>query len=105
VFRYIIECFKTNRGWNFHELKERVPPVLLSQLSQAMFEKAPAGTGAAAVDEAHECLRSLRKLYLQNRLKDLQQRIARSEKRGEKEELVSLLYEKQDVTKQILSLT
>ncbi|HYA48555.1 MAG TPA: DNA primase, partial [Burkholderiales bacterium] len=94
VFRYIIECFKTNRGWNFHELKERVPPVLLSQLSQAMFEKAPAGTGAGAVDEAHECLRSLRKLYLQNRLKDIQQKIARSEKRGEKEELVSLLYEK-----------
>lgn len=102
VFRYILECFKTNRDWNFHELKERIPPVLLSQLSKALFEKAPAG--AAAADEAYECLRSLRKLHLQNRLKDLQQKIARSEKRGEKEELVSLLYEKQDITKQILSL-
>ena len=102
VFRYILECFKANRGWSFHELGERVPPALRSQLSRALFERGPAG--ATAVDEAHECLRSLRKLHLQNRLKDLQEKIARSEKRGEKEELVSLLYQKQDITKQILSL-
>ena len=102
VFRYILECFKTNRDWNVHELKDRVPPELMSQLSKALFEKAPAG--AATEDEAQECLRSLRKLRLQNRLKDIQQRIARSEKRGEQEELVSLLYQKQDITKQILSL-
>ena len=103
VFRYILECFKANRDWEFHELKERVPPSLLAQLSKALFEKGP--SGAAAVEEAHECLKSLRKLYLQNRLKDIQLKIARSEKRGEKEELVSLLYQKQDITKQILSLT
>ncbi|HVP91672.1 MAG TPA: DNA primase [Terriglobales bacterium] len=102
VFRYIIECFKSNREWSLHELKDRVPAELMSQLSKALFEKAPAG--AAADEEAQECLRSLRKLRLQNRLKDIQQRIARSEKRGEKEELVSLLYQKQDITKQILSL-
>jgi hypothetical protein len=75
----------------------------MSQLSKALFEKAPAG--AAAEEEAQECLRSLRKLRLQNRLKDIQQRIARSEQRGEREELVALLYQKQDVTKQILSLS
>jgi DNA primase len=103
VFRYILECFKNDRDWNFHELKERLPPGLLSQLSMALFEKSPAG--AAALDEAHECLKSLRKLYLQNRLKDIQRRIAQSEKRGEKEDLVSLLYQKQDITKQILALT
>ena len=103
VFRYIIECFQTNREWSVHELKDRVPPELMSQLSKALFEKAPAG--AAAEEEAQECLRSLRKLRLQNRLKDIQQRIARSEQRGEREELVALLYQKQDVTKQILSLS
>ena len=102
VFRYILDCFKNDRDWNFHELKERLPPGLLSQLSVALFEKSPAG--AAPVDEAQECLKSLRKLYLQNRLKDIQRKIAQSEKRGEKEELVSLLYQKQDVTKQILAL-
>jgi hypothetical protein len=103
VFQYILECFRTDKAWNFHELKDRVSPGLLAQLSEALFEK---GSGSGeAVDEAHECLKSLRKLYLQNRLKDIQQKISRSEKRGEKEELLALLYEKQDVTRQILSLT
>ncbi|MGZ7065091.1 MAG: DNA primase [Candidatus Aminicenantales bacterium] len=103
VFQYILECFRTDKTWNFHELKDRVSPGLLAQLSEALFEKSP-GSGAA-VDEAHECLKSLRKLYLQNRLKDIQQKIARSEKLGQMEELLALVYQKQDVTRQILSLT
>jgi len=103
VFQYILECFRNDKVWNFHELKDRVPPALLAQLSAALFEKGPGG--GASVEEAHECLKSLRKIYLQNRLKDIQQKISRSEKRGEKEELLTLLYQKQDITRQILSLT
>ena len=100
VFTYILDCFKHSRDWSYHELKDRIAPALLAQLSQALFEK----SGAASVEEAQECLKSIRKIYLQNRLKDIQQQIARSEKRGEKEELLALLYQKQDITKQILSL-
>ena len=62
-------------------------------------------SSAGSVEAAQECLRSLRRVHLQNRLKDIQQKIARSEKKGEKEELLALLYQKQDVTKQILSMT
>jgi len=103
VFQYILECFRTDKAWNFHEMKDRVPPGLLVQLSEALFEK---GSGSGeTVEEAHECLKSLRKIYLQNRLKDIQQKISRFEKKGEKEELVALLYQKQDITRQILSLT
>jgi len=100
VFQYILECFKHDEGWSFPGLQGKVPPALLSQLARALFEKSSVGS----IEEAQECLRSLRKVHLQNRLKDIQQRIARSEKKGEKEELLSLLYQKQDVTKQILSL-
>ena len=100
VFQYILECFRNDRDWSFPGLQGKVPPVLLSQLARALFEKAAAGS----VEEAQECLKSLRKVHLQNRLKDIQQRIARSEKSGEKEELLALLYQKQDVTKQILSI-
>ena len=104
AFRYILECFQKDREWNFHELKERVPAGLLTQLSAALFEKSSA-EGPSVADEAHECLKAIRKMYLQNRLKDIQQKISSSEKRGEKEEVLALLYQKQDVTKQILSLT
>jgi DNA primase len=100
VFQYILGCFKNDEGWSFPGLQGKVPPALLSQLARALFEKASVGS----IEEAQECLRSLRKVQLQNRLKDIQQKIARSEKKGEKEELLALLYQKQDVTKQILSL-
>jgi len=101
VFQYILDCFKNDRDWSFPGLQGKVPPALLSQLARALFEKASAGT----IEEAQECLKSLRKFHLQNRLKDIQKNIARSEKTGEKEELLALLYQKQDITKQILSMS
>lgn len=100
VFQYILACFRNDESWSFPGLQGRVPPALMSQLARALFEKSAGGT----VEEAQECLRSLRMFYLQNRLKDIQLKIARSEKSGEKEELLALLYQKQDVTKQILSM-
>jgi len=100
VFQHIMAGFKKDEDWSFPSLQGKVPPALLSQLATALFEKASAGT----IEEAQECLRSLRRVHLQNRLKSIQRDIARSEKAGEKEELLALLYQKQDVTKQILSL-
>lgn len=100
VFQHIMAGFKNEEDWSFPSLQGKVPPALLSQLATALFEKASAGT----VEEAQECLRSLRRVHLQNRLKTIQRDIARTEKAGEKEELLALLYQKQDVTKQILSL-
>jgi DNA primase len=101
VFQYILGCFRNDEGWSFPGLQGKVTPALLSQLARALFEKA----GAGSIEEAQESLRALRKVHLQKRLKDIQQKIARSEKTGEKEELLALLYQKQDVTKQLLSLS
>jgi DNA primase len=103
AFRYMLECFRTEREWNVRDLKDKVTPALFSELTAALFEKGPGC--AASAEEAQDCLRSLRKIYLQNRLKEIQQKIVRSEKRGEKEEILTLLYQKQDITKQILSLS
>jgi DNA primase len=100
AFQYILECFRNDEAWSFPGLQGKVPPALMSQLARALFEKSSGGS----VEEAQECLRSLRMFYLQNRLKDIQLKIARSEKSGEKEELLALLYQKQDVTKQILTM-
>ncbi|MCJ7487062.1 MAG: DNA primase [Candidatus Aminicenantes bacterium] len=100
AFRYILDCFKNDKDWNIHELKDKVPPALMAPLARALYEKQP----GSSVEEAQECLESLRKLHLQNRLKDLQRKIARLEKQGEKEELVELLYQRHDVTMQIMSM-
>jgi DNA primase len=103
VFRHILECFRNDKDWNIHELKDKVPPAVLTQLVRALYEKPP----GASVEEAQECLTSLRKLHLENRLKDVQQKIARlgkQEKEEEKEELVELLYQRHDITNQIRSM-
>ncbi len=100
VFRHILESFRSDADWSFPSLQGKVPPALLSQLAQAMFEKASQGT----LDEALECLRSLRKIRLLSSLKAIQQKIARAEKDGDREIIPDLLYQKQDVTKQLLSM-
>jgi DNA primase len=100
VFRYILDCFKNDKDWTIHELKDKVPPALMAPLSRALYEKQP----GSSVEEAQECLESLRKLHLQNRLKELQQEIARLEKQGQKEEIVDLLYQRHDITMQIRSM-
>ncbi len=104
VFLYILESFRNDKDWNIHELKDKVPPAVLSQLVKALTEKPQ---GASSVEEAQECLTSLRKLHLENRLKEIQQKIARlgkQEKQEEKEELVELLYQRHDITMQIRSM-
>ncbi|MCK7483790.1 MAG: hypothetical protein M0C28_47455, partial [Candidatus Moduliflexus flocculans] len=42
VFRHILESFKNDADWSFPSLQGKVPLALLSQLAQAMFEKASA---------------------------------------------------------------
>ncbi|MCU0244270.1 MAG: DNA primase [Acidobacteria bacterium] len=100
VFRHILESFRTDADWSFASLQGKVPPALLSQLAQAMFEKASQGT----LDEAMECLKSLHKVRLLGRLKAIQLRISRAEKDGDREVIPDLLYQKQDVTKQLLAM-
>ena len=100
VFQHILGCVKSDRDWSFPALQGQVPPALLSELARVLFEKASAGT----VDEAQECLKSLRKMQLQKKLKGLQQRITQAEKEGEKETLPDLLYERHDVTMQLLAM-
>jgi len=100
VFTFIQESFRNGREWSFPDLKETVKAPVLDSLSRALQER----TRKTSVQEARDCLRALRKVVFQNRLKELQSEIARSEKRGEKEKLLTLLYQKQDITKQILAL-
>ena len=103
IFHYILDCFRNDKSWIFPELQGKIPQDLLSQLAKALYEKSQ----ASSVKEAQECLLSLRKLHLENRLKDIQQKIARlgkQEKQEEKEELVELLYQRHDITMQIRSM-
>jgi len=100
IFKYLLECFNNDRPWNFSGLQELIPPQLLGQLSRILQEEIPAGS----VGEALDCLNTLKKNALQKKLKELQTEISLTEKKGDKEKLMNLLYQKHEITKQILGL-
>jgi hypothetical protein len=100
VFGFIRNCFRNGVDWNFSDLKASVDAPILDCLSRALQER----PGEASAKEAKECLHSLRKIAFQNQLKEIQAEIAKSQKSGDREKLVALVYQKQDITKQLLAL-
>jgi DNA primase len=100
VFRCLCESLKSGRTLDFSQLQGTIKPGLLSHLSRTLQEEVPAGS----LGEALDCLNTLRKVSLQKKLKEIQREITLSEKRGDKEKLTALLYQKHEITRQILTL-
>jgi len=100
IFRIILSWFRKDKELYFHEIRKEIGPALSKYLSQAMLEKGQLPT----IEEARDCLRALKIICKQEELKKIQAEIARLEKKGEKDKLQSLLFQKQDLTKQIMSL-
>jgi DNA primase len=99
IFKILLDSFKSNREISIHELNQELEPMLLSSLSRIRLEEG----NPPSEEEALDCLYTLRKISLQNQMKNLQAEIIRLERNGEKEKLSSLLSQKQDLTKQIIS--
>jgi len=100
IFNYLIECFSNGQNWSFSSLQELIDSRLLSRLSRTLQEDIPAGS----LGEALDCLNTLKKITLQKKLRDLQREISITEKKGDKEKLMTLLYQKHEITRQILML-
>jgi len=100
VWKYVLDCFNQGQTWKFAGLQEILDSKLLSQLSRTLQEDIPSGS----IGEALDCLNSLRKINLQKKLKEIQKEIALVEKKGDKEKLMTLLYQKHELTRQILML-
>lgn len=101
AFGYIMDCSRRRKSWDVSELKNAVPAAVFAELAQALFEKSRPGSP----EEARECLQELQRIFLNNRLKEIQRKIVLAEKQGRQEELLGLLYEKQDLTRRILALS
>lgn len=101
IFYALSDCFKNGKEMHFHEFREKIEPSLISSLSKILLEKGE----TASVEEALDCLYTLRQLSLENRSKKLIAEIKRLERDGEKEKLRSFLNQIQDIKKQLLSLS
>ena len=100
IIRIILDHFKKNKDLIFHELQKEIDPSLSRQLSQALLEKGNPPT----IEEALGCLCALQKSCKENELKRIQAELAREEKKGDRDKVQALLFQKQDLIKQIMAL-
>jgi len=100
IFRIILDSFKKDKDLIFHELQKEISPSLYRLLSEAMLEKGD----PASVDEALDCLCALQKNAKEAELKRIQAQLALEEKKGDRDKVQALLFQKQDLVKQILAL-
>ena len=100
IFRIILDYFKKDKDLIFHELQKEINPSLFRLLSEALIEKGE----PPSVDEALECLCALQKSCKETELRRIQAELALEEKKGDRDKVQALLFQKQDVIKQILAL-
>lgn len=101
IFCALSDCHKSGNEMDWHALREKLDPSLWSCLSKIRMETAQTAT----LEEALDCLYSLRQLSLENRWKKLKEEIKKLEKSGEQEKLRFLLNQRLDIAKQLLSLS
>jgi DNA primase len=100
AFKFLLESYGKGKNVAFSELVQVVGPQLARLLSLAMLEQLGQGT----TEEALDCLNSLRKALLENRLRALRRETERCQKNGEQERLSLLLSQIRDLIAQIVSM-
>ncbi|UCE22979.1 MAG: DNA primase [Candidatus Aminicenantes bacterium] len=101
IFNALSENFRKGKSSSLHELKQKVDPTLVSSLSKAMLEKEQ----NASVEEAFECLNTLKQLSLENLAKKLNAELTQLERKGDKEKIIPLIKQIQETKKELSILS
>jgi len=101
IFNALSESFKKGTPSSIPELKQKIDRSLFSLLSEALMEKEQAPT----LEEALECLNTLRQYSLENQAKKLKEQIRSIEKKGETEKLSSFIKQLQEIKNQLSTLS
>jgi DNA primase len=100
VFAIILDWFKNGKDLIIHELQKEIGPTLSPLLSLAMLEKEQPPT----LEEALDCLRALRRTSIEAEVRRIQADIGRLERSGDAKGVEALLFRKQDLTRELMSL-
>jgi len=101
IFSAFVTYFKKGKEPKLHELKQKIAPSLASSLTEILLEKEQTST----IEEAMDCLYTLRQFSLENRARKLKVEITRSERKGEKEKLSTLIKQFIETKKQLETLS
>lgn len=100
IFGIILDWFKNDKDLIIHELQKEIDPSLAPLLSLVQMEQGQPPT----LEEALDCLRALRRMSMEAEIKRLQADIGRLEKSGDAKAVQDLLFRKQDLIKELMSL-
>jgi len=95
-----LDWFKNDKDLIIHELQKEIDPSLAPLLSLVQMEQGQAPT----LEEALDCLRALRRMSTEAEIKCLQADIGRLERSGDAKAVQALLFRKQDLIKELMSL-
>lgn len=101
IFIALSESFKKGEESSLPELIQKIDPSLSASLTRALQEKEQDAT----VEEALECLNTLRQLSLENQAKKLNSEIARLERNKERDKILPLIKKFQDIKNQLSLLS
>ena len=101
IFNALSESFKKGKSSSLHQLKQKVDPTLVNSLSKVLLEKEQDAT----VEEAFECLNTLKQLSLENQARKLNAELTRRERNGETDKILPLIQQIQDTKKQLSTLS
>ncbi len=100
IFHLLLQGFHQEKPVRLDEISLKVGAELGRRLSEALIED----QASPSVEEALDCLFTLRRSHLQKKMEALQADIVRFEKRGDREKVAALQGEKQDLDKHMRSL-
>jgi len=101
IFSDLSESFKNGTPSSLPELKQKIDRSLFSLLSEVLMEKEQAPT----LEEALECLNTLRQYALENQAKKLKEQITSIERKGETDKISPLIKQLQEIKNQLLTLS
>jgi len=101
IFNALSESFQKGTASSIPELKQKIDRTLFSLLSEALMEKEQLPT----LEEALECLNTLRQYALENQAKKLKEQITSLERKGEKDEISLLIKQLQEIKNQLSTLS
>jgi DNA primase len=101
IFMALLEYFRAGKKPGLHEIKEKIEPSLLGSLSKILLETEQ----TPSVEEAFECLNTLKQLSLENHSKELKAEITKLEKQGKGDGILSLIKQLRDTKTQLSSLS
>ncbi|MCP2519252.1 DNA primase [SCandidatus Aminicenantes bacterium Aminicenantia_JdfR_composite] len=100
IFEKILNNFNNNKGLSIGLLKEEIDSSLISSIVQSMI----VNQCEPSLEEAMDCLNTLKRLSLEKKLKEIQREINKLEKEGNSHKLNAYLELKQKIMKDLLAL-